>query len=407
MNKLKLLSIDPLYNHVSEYIYETFSHHISEFTYIEDIPIKRYYWKSSLTENDETNIKFIHPHTCKFSDIYKNHSIHITINYIESPKLFKMFTTNDFGNGKDILLKELIIQMDDKENIIKFVDDSKEYFKKKTEENKKKTKETVRVFYYKEFWSLLSKNPKRSFDTVYLKENQKEKIINDLRIFLDEDTRKDYLYYGIPYKCVYMLYGPPGTGKTCTINAIASYFDCDIYIIPITKELKDIQLIDALSYFSEKEDKKKIIIIEDIDCIFTNRKEGDENNQITLQNLLNCFDGFTCVEGTILFITANKPEILDDALLRSCRIDHKLEFGNADKYQTKQMFMKYFPDKIGDFEKFYQKISHKKYTIAMLQEFMFYNRNKNIFTQTQLLFDIIDKNDPKKLGTIDNKNIYM
>ena len=85
-----------------------------------------------------------------------------------------------------------------------------------------------------------------------------------------------------------MLYGPPGTGKTSTINTIASYFDCDVYVIPISKELTDYMLIDAISYLEEKEEKKRIIVIEDIDSIFTDRKKGDDtHNSLSLQALLN------------------------------------------------------------------------------------------------------------------------
>ena len=47
----------------------------------------------------------------------------------------------------------------------------------------------------------------------------------------------------------------------------------------------------------------------------------------TLQALLNCLDGHTCVEGTLLFMTANNPEKMDYAMIRSCRIDYKLELG--------------------------------------------------------------------------------
>ncbi len=36
-----------------------------------------------------------------------------------------------------------------------------------------------------------------------------------------------------------ILWGPPGTGKTTAITTTASHFDCDIYTIPITKELSD------------------------------------------------------------------------------------------------------------------------------------------------------------------------
>ena len=64
-------------------------------------------------------------------------------------------------------------------------------------------------------------------------------------------------------------------------------------------------------------------------------------------------DGFTCVEGTMLFVTANKPEVLDFALIRSCRIDYKLELGYADEYQTKQMYEKFLPNQMEKFEGFY------------------------------------------------------
>ena len=120
--------------------------------------------------------------------------------------------------------------------------------------------------------------------------------------------------------------------------------DTDVYVIPISKELTDYGLIDAISYLEEKEDKKRIIVIEDIDSIFTDRKKGDDDNGITLQGLLNCFDGFACVEGTLLFITANKPEVIDEVwLLRSCRIDHRYELDYADEYQSKFIFEKMAP----------------------------------------------------------------
>ena len=116
--------------------------------------------------------------------------------------------------------------------------------------------------------------------------------------FFSPETRSLYLSFGMPYKHVVLLYGVPGSGKTSTISSIASYFSCDIYTIPITKQLTDYGMIDALSEINDREDKKKIIVLEDIDCIFdTTRKEGDEHNMVTLQSILNCLDGHMCVEG--------------------------------------------------------------------------------------------------------------
>ena len=74
-------------------------------------------------------------------------------------------------------------------------------------------------------------------------------------------------------------------------------------------------------------------------------KKDDTDNGITLQCLLNMLDGFTCVEGTLLFLIANNhPELFDSALLRSGRIDHKIKLDYADKYQIKNMFESYFPE---------------------------------------------------------------
>ena len=301
MNHLILHSNDSLYDKVVEYIYETFTDKIHDFSYKDVVQPKRFYWKTLCNEDEpRVDLKFIHPYECFIDDEYKNKKFQVEIKQVlddsDIPKTIYILD-EESQSGQDILLKKLTLSMDNKEDLIQFVDDSKSHFKEKIEDNQKKTNDTVRIYYFRDYWSLLSKNPKRSLDTIYMKEGVKEDLIQSIDTFLLEETRKDYLYYGIPYKCVYMLYGPPGTGKTCTVNALASHFNCDIYVIPITKDLKDIQLIESFSYFSGKEDEKKIIMIEDIDCIFTDRKTGDDNNQITLQNLLNCFDGFTCVEG--------------------------------------------------------------------------------------------------------------
>ena len=208
-----------------------------------------------------------------------------------------------------------------------------------------------------------------------------------------------------------MLYGVPGSGKTSTITAVASHFDCDIYTIPITKQLTDYGLIDAFSDMNDSDDpRKRIIVLEDIDCIFdTSRKEGDEHNMITLQSLLNCLDGHTCVEGTLLFMTANHPEKMDYAMVRSCRIDYKLQLDYADEYQTRCIYETFLPNQTNNFSKFYKTIRHKQFTTAMLQEFLFYNRLcDNILDHMKQFMDIIDKNNPEELSSeTKDKSLYM
>ncbi len=250
---------------------------------------------------------------------------------------------------------------------------------------------------------------------MYLKKGELENLVNSIAEFFSVDERDEYLSFGIPYKKVYFLYGIPGSGKTSSINTIASHFGCDVHIIPLSTDMDDTTLVEAFSSVNNEEDNSeknhKIILIEDIDCIFEDRKEGDHmKNKVTLQGLLNCMDGFTCLEGALIFITANKPETLDNAMIRSCRVDYKLELGYADEYQTKCMFDRFLPKQNDNFNKFYNSISHLKYTTAMLQELLFFNRKcDSILDHIEEFKSIIKKNDNKHITDIDEevKNVYM
>lgn len=317
---------------------------------------------------------------------------------------------NECCSEEEIVTK-LELWGETKELLMSFADEAHEWHKEQKKKIKSCSKETMNIYYYKkDYWTLLSKAPKRPLSTVYLKENTLDGIMDNVKKFFSDDTREIYLSFGIPYKSVQLIHGPPGTGKTSLIKSIASHLDCDLYILPISKDMLDTNLIDAFSYISDNEEKERIIVIEDIDTLFDGeRKEGDNHNGITLQAFLNCLDGFTCVEGTMLFLTANKPEVLDFAMIRSCRIDNKIQLDYADKYQTEKMFHTFLPNQKDKFKEFYKEVSHKKYTTAMLQEFLFYNREcENINELLDEFNEIVDKNDPKNFEVVkeENKNFY-
>ena len=102
-------------------------------------------------------------------------------------------------------------------------------------------------------------------------------------------------------------------------------------------------------------------------------------------------------------MTANKPEKMDSAMVRSCRIDYKLKLGYADEYQTKAIYDTFLPKQGKHFKKFYQKISHMEVTTAMLQEFLFYNRKcENILDHMKQFMDIVEKNNPSELSADEN-----
>jgi len=401
MNKLSLLPINRYYSDVLEYIY-ILNKDIDNFFYHGELLPEYYsFRRNKKLKKDKvllpglTNGKI----TYKDSIIEYNHILHKDDN-----NKIKTIYINDGCSGTDTLLTELILKNESKDILIELCDEAKKIGDEKRKKNKEKSEETIRVYYYNEYWQLLNKRPKRPFETIYLKEGVKDKIHNNISIFFNKETRSDYLSFGIPYKNVCFLYGIPGSGKTSLIDALASEFSCDIYILPISgNNIDDSTIMSALSTMrnnrDEEEETKKIILIEDIDCMFENRKEGDtQRNKLTLQGLLNCMDGFTSLEGSLMFITANNPGCLDDALIRSCRVDLKIELGFADKYQTENMFNTFLPEQKDKFTEFYDNIKNKKYTTAMLQELLFFNRNcNNILDKLQLFDDIIKKNDSKKI----------
>jgi len=416
MPSVHFISNNIFYRPILEYVYELGKDDIQDFFYVDELNIRTYHYrnKSALQEKEkvlmpgelEIQVSFegdiIH---CKH-EIMRDHN-----NNIE--KLMQASECCGGPKGQIIFAKITLSSNTNKEILVKFVDKAREIIREKLKKTKIKSIDEIRVYYYKDYWYLFSKIPKRPIDTLYLKENELKHIVKSITEFFSPETRKDYISYGIPYKNVTFLYGVPGSGKTSTINTIASYFSCDIFMLPLSSDMDDSSLVDAFSNVenecrdSERENERKIIVIEDIDCIFNERKKGDSHkNGITLQGLLNCMDGFTCIEGALLFITANKAETLDEAVIRSCRVDYKLELSNADEFQTKCMFDRFLPHQPYNYKKFYNAISHKKYTTAMLQEFFFFNRKcLNILDKISELHTIIDKNNPDMLSSEDKDNM--
>ena len=414
-NKLVYHSNEKDFDQLVEYMYLQYPEKINTFTYTDKVMNTFNEWRYRRRNNSGViKMKTVTPLYSDFTINYNGSMINIQVDVLKDKwgNYVKLLETRDCCSEEKIT-RRLQISSDNKEALIDFKDTAMVYMSSRYDKYTKPSNDTMRVFYYKkDYWALLSKSPKRPIDTIYLKEGQREEILSNIGDFFDDKTRDIYLKFGIPYKCVNLIHGPPGSGKTSIIKGLSSQLDCDLYVLPISKDMLDTHLVEAFSYINnndEEEPKRKIIVIEDIDTLFDDRKAGDKENGITLQAVLNCLDGFVCIEGTMLFLTANKPEILDYALMRSCRIDTKLELSYADEYQTRCMFDVFFPQLKDKFDDFYDKIKHKEYTTAVLQEFLFYNRDcDNIIDRVSLFEDILQKNDPKNFEEVkeENKNFY-
>ena len=239
------------------------------------------------------------------------------------------------------------------------------------------------VLRYNYGWEQQIRIHKRPVDTIYIPKKIKEDLLTDLKTFHSEEFKIMFKNLSLVHRRTYLLYGIPGSGKTSTVKAIASEYDKKIAILEFDNELNDKSLKIAL----QRLPKNSLLLIEDIDCLFNERKLNDSfKNNITFSGLLNALDGIIQTQDTMIFITTNHIEQLDDALKR--RIDYFVEYTYANIQEIKDMYTSFFPTKSSDeFHCFYNKISDLKLSINTLQKFFTKYYKKDLYQYISELYD--------------------
>jgi len=185
---------------------------------------------------------------------------------------------------------------------------------------------------------------KRPLDSVILDAGVKERIVADIQDFMA--SNKWYHDRGIPYRRGYLLHGPPGTGKSSFIQALAGHLNYDIAILNLSERgLTD----DRLSHLLTVIPQRTLVLLEDIDVAFANRRmqaeaDGYNGANVTFSGLLNALDGVASAEERIIFLTTNHVERLDEALIRPGRVDMTVRLGEATRYQVEQLWDRFYGD---------------------------------------------------------------
>jgi len=148
-------------------------------------------------------------------------------------------------------------------------------------------------------------------------------------------THKDrFVNLGIKPPKGVLMYGPPGTGKTLMARACAAQTQ-SCFLKLAGPQLVQMFIGDGAKLVRDafalaKEKHPAIIFIDELDAIGTKRfdseKAGDREVQRTMLELLNQLDGFSSVDDIKVIAATNRVDILDPALLRSGRLDRKIEF---------------------------------------------------------------------------------
>jgi len=128
-----------------------------------------------------------------------------------------------------------------------------------------------------------------------------------------------------------LLVGPPGTGKTLLAKAVAGEANVPFFSISGSDFVEMFVGVGASRVRDLFKEAAKmapcIIFIDEIDTIGKsrdNRMGGNDEREQTLNQLLAELDGFDPTKGVIVLAATNRPEVLDQALLRPGRFDRRI-----------------------------------------------------------------------------------
>lgn len=142
-----------------------------------------------------------------------------------------------------------------------------------------------------------------------------------------------------------LLVGPPGCGKTLLAKAVANHTDAT-FIRMVGSELAQKYIGEGGRMVRElfslaKEKAPSIIFLDEIDAIGAKRLDGstsgDREVQRTLMQLLAELDGFDALQNVKIIAATNRPDILDEALLRPGRFDRVIEIPIPDEKGRKSI----------------------------------------------------------------------
>lgn len=135
-----------------------------------------------------------------------------------------------------------------------------------------------------------------------------------------------------------LLVGPPGTGKTLLAKAVAGEAKCPFFSLSGSDFVEMFVGVGASRVRDLFEEAKKnapcIIFIDEIDAIGKSRDSryggGNDEREQTLNQLLAEMDGFDTSKGLLVLAATNRPEVLDQALLRPGRFDRRIIVDRPD-----------------------------------------------------------------------------
>lgn len=141
-----------------------------------------------------------------------------------------------------------------------------------------------------------------------------------------------------------LLYGPPGTGKTMIAKAVAATSEANFISIKgpelLSKWVGESEKGVREIFRKARQAAPCVVFFDELDAIAPRRgSEGDAHvTERVISQMLTEMDGLEDLKGVVVIGATNRPDIIDEALLRPGRFDRILEVPIPDKEARKQIF---------------------------------------------------------------------
>ncbi len=142
-----------------------------------------------------------------------------------------------------------------------------------------------------------------------------------------------------------LLYGPPGTGKTMIAKAVATTSEANFISIKgpelLSKWVGESEKGVREVFRKARQAAPCVVFFDELDAVAPRRGGSEGDSHVTervISQMLTEMDGLEDLKGVVVIGATNRPDIIDEALLRPGRFDRILEVSIPDKEARKQIF---------------------------------------------------------------------
>jgi transitional endoplasmic reticulum ATPase len=141
-----------------------------------------------------------------------------------------------------------------------------------------------------------------------------------------------------------LLYGPPGTGKTMIAKAVATTSEANFIGVKgpelLSKWVGESEKGVREIFRKARQAAPCIIFFDELDAVAPRRGRSEGDAHVTervISQMLTEMDGLEDLKGVVVIGATNRPDIIDEALLRPGRFDRILEVPLPDKEARKEI----------------------------------------------------------------------